>query len=229
MSGSEPLEPPEADRLGKRRGTWKARDDSDLPPKAPGKCNARIKRKGEPARCGMRAGHRTDHQGYGSCWVHCGNTENGKKEGVRLMYADQLAGKTRFGEVIPTDPMLGLLGEVSRTAGAIAYVQWCIDSTRGEDGGEPQITELGPHGETRPTALYKLWQEERAHLAKVSKMALDAGVAQAQLDLVAAYAERFLDSLEAVLRDCGLDPDAPEVSEAVTRRLALVSAQGVAS
>lgn len=229
MSGSEPLEPPEADRLGKRRGTWKARDDSDLPPEVPGRCNARMTRRGQPARCARWAGAGTDHTGYGNCKRHCGNTETGRKNGAREMYAAELAGRTRFGELIPTDPMLGLLGEVSRTAGAIAYVQRLIEETQDPGTGEPHITEVDLNGVSRPTALYRLWQEERAHLAKVSKMALDAGVAQAQLDLVAAYAERFLDSLEAVLRDCGLDPDAPEVSEAVTRRLALVSAQGVVS
>lgn len=228
MSGSGGSEPPEADRLGKRRGTWKPRDDSDLPPKVPGKCNARIKRKGEPARCGMRAGHRTDHQGYGSCWVHCGNTENGKKEGARLMYADQLAGKTRFGQALDTDPMLGLLGEVNRTAGFIAHIQERIGDDVDPETGDPRLVDVGPSG-ARGAALVKLWQEERAHLARICKMALDAGVAQAQLDLVTAYQERVLDLLEAVLRDCGLDPDAPAVSEAVTRRLALVSAQGVAS
>lgn len=44
-------------------------------------CGSPSKRTGEP--CRQRKGYRTDHPGFGQCWLHYGRTENGRKHAAR--------------------------------------------------------------------------------------------------------------------------------------------------
>jgi hypothetical protein len=141
------------------------------------------------------------------------------------LYADKMAGKTRFGQVLETDPRLGLLGEVNRSAGFLVYLQERISETEGETG-HVELSEMGRTGPA-PTVLVKLWKEEREHFARICKLAIDAGIEREKLDLIVSYTERVLDLIENVLRALGLDPDSPEVDAIVTRQLALISAAGV--
>jgi hypothetical protein len=216
--GPEPLE-----LRGQPERRWPARtagDDEGWPPKQPGKCNARRIVGGKKKRCLRAAGWGTDHPGYGLCKGDLGRTPAAKRNAVREEYRTTMAGRARFGEVLDIDPFMGLLNEIGRTAGFMAHVQRRIAATAGEDG-DPVLTQTTSAGEI-PSALWKILVEERKHFAAVCKMAHDAGIGKVTVDLVAAYQSRFLDILEATLRAAGVDPDAPEVSAAIVRHLALI-------
>jgi len=217
--GPEPLE-----LRGQPEHRWPARvpgDDEGWPPKREGKCNARRIVNGVKKRCARAAGWGTDHPGFGLCKGDLGRTPAAKRNAVREEYRATMAGRARFGEVLDIDPFMGLLNEIGRTAGFMAHVQDRIADTAGPDG-DPVITQVTSAGEI-PSALWKILMEERRHFAAVCKMAHDAGIGKVTVDLVAAYQERFLDLVEAALRAGGVDPDAPEVSAAIVRHLALVA------
>lgn len=140
------------------------------------------------------------------------------------MFSDQFAGKIQFGQLIEVDPMVGLLDMVSKSAGFIGFIE---DQIRAEAGlgQDVKLTEECLDGRKVPAVLVTMWGAERDRLARFSRMALDAGVQQKQLDLFVSYRDRVLDVLEAVLTDLGHDVDAPSVMGVVGRRLAIVAGQ----
>lgn len=78
-------------------------EDRDRP-----RCGARLK--SGTGTCRQAAGARTDHLGYGQCWLHGGATENGKKHAKTL----RQEAWDRIVEGI--DPMLTRLDRLSATA-----------------------------------------------------------------------------------------------------------------
>jgi hypothetical protein len=72
----------------------------------------------------------------------------------------------------------------------IDYVSYGVQGTRKE-----------------PSVYLKLWNEERDRLAKFSKAALDAGIAEAQLDFARTAAAGFAAIFVRVLGDLGLPPE----------------------
>jgi len=112
--------------------------------------------------CSRLAGIGTAHPGWGRCGSHGGN---GTYEAARgaWMYAHAMAAP------LNVTPWQALLGEVRRTAGAVAF----LDRKIAEAPDDDSLLQGGTHNE-----WLRLRQQERQHLARVSKMALDAGVAE---------------------------------------------------
>lgn len=196
-----------------------------------GRCNHRLVRNDVPHRCGRRAGWGTATPGYGECRTHGGQLPNKRAAATQQMYADRFAGRIRFGQVLETDPRLGLLQEFNLTNGMVAYLVQELADTAGVDGRPELMQQVataggGSHRDVHP--LVRVLQWERAHLARIAKMIEDIGFSEEQLDLFRAYQDRVVDLIEAVVRDLGRDPDDPEVRRLVAGRLALVAAPGVA-
>jgi len=84
-------------------------------------------------------------------------------------------------------PWQALLEEVKRSAGTLAWLDWKV----GQAETDEELVGDGPMAE-----FVRMRSRERVHLARVSKMALDAGVAER---LVAQYETEAQDMARFVL------------------------------
>ncbi len=195
------------------------RDDSDLPPETAGKCNARKRADGPPARCRMAAGHGTTHLGHGRCSRHGGSTQTGRAVAARELVADVAR---RFGAPREVDPLLALQEEVNRTAGLVDLIEAEVNATAGPDG-RPLLVETisGRDGTTRtsPSPLLDIHHRERRHYIAAARAALDGGVVAERDRWVSEYQDRILGLLDDVITGLGHDPDSPEVVAVVSRCL----------
>lgn len=190
-----------AERLARNEGVW-----TDKPI-----CGAATKqdsdrgKKGSP--CQLAAGWGTDHYGYGHCRKHGGNTPPGRIKAFREEAMDEI--RKVMGPGIEIDPMDALLWCVKLSAGEVAYATWKIEQLEEgeaiqsfEERTEQQGGKEGSYTKVVQSNLstVHIWIDTRRQsmdrLAKYSKMALDAGIAERQLQL----AESAGDSLALGLR-----------------------------
>lgn len=134
-----------------------------------GICGA-VKRAG--GSCDLPAGQGTGHLGTGLCINHGGTSRRERVKGAWIL-AHEIA------RALNVSPWEALLGEVRRTAGMVAWLDRKVaEAVDDNDLLERDVEQGG----------YARWVEmradERRHLARVSKMALDAGVAK---ELVARF------------------------------------------
>jgi len=170
-------------------------------------CPGTSKTTGKP--CGLTAGARTDHKGFGLCALHGGSSPGGRKQAQRMMAA---AASSAFGLPIDVSPEDALTQELSRCAGAVHYLAQHLQTI------DPAERLKAPH-----VAFVDLYDRERDRLVRVAKAAIDAGIAERQVAAIERTAEAFAVVLRAVLGDLGVldDPRAPTV---VQRHLALLEA-----
>lgn len=156
---------------------------------------------GKQDTCNNRAGKGTPHVGQGCCRMHGGNTPAHVEKAERELVTQRMR---TYGVPIDTDPMNALMDEVKRSAGIVALLEHRLENLPENVEGAPGETliELGKFG-TQPSVWLKLFNEERAHLARVCKMALDAGVSQNLLDLLKQQSKAWIDVFAAV----GNDPE----------------------
>lgn len=112
---------------------------------------------------------------------------------------------TRLDGTIDGDPLVNLVRMVTVAATAEqAYARLLQD-----EGAILTEVDYGKVGGVRvePHPLLKLWNEERDRLAKISKLALDAGVAQRQLKIAEGQATVMVDVVFAVIDGMGLQGD----------------------
>lgn len=175
------------------------------------RCNAR-RRDGTGGTCRRPAGWGTPHPGHGPCKLHGGNTRNhlvaAQAEQARQAVAT-------YGLPRDIDPAAALLEEVHRTAGHVAWLSDRI-AELDEDAlawgptevAEKTATEF-PGTDTKETARPSVWLDlyhrERAHLVRVSKAALDAGISERLVRLAeqqgAMLAEVIRRSADALLTE----------------------------
>jgi hypothetical protein len=179
-------------------------------------------RRGDP--CQQRKGAGTDHVGIGPCKWHTGNSPNARRHAERVRAEQALAS---LGVPIQTDPQQALLEQVWEAYGNVAFLREAVRQLQlpgaiaqaaadAAASGEPATTApgdaeavrvYGPDhlGDARPHVLVEMYGEERDRLAKVCKLAIDAGIAQRHLDLV----ERMADPIVAVVMAAleGLPPE----------------------
>lgn len=159
--------------------------------------------------CHAPAGWRTVHFGIGPCVVHGGSTKRENAIGAWMM-AHEIA------RSLNVTPWEALLGEVRRSAGEVAWLDWKVAQA-------PSDADL-LDGE------YARWDvkrsEARRWLGRVSKMALDAGVAER---LVAQYqfeAEAISSLLLGTMMEMGLSEQQIELARPIFRkRLLALSAE----
>jgi hypothetical protein len=128
-------------------------------------CGAR-KRNGE--QCRAFAGQGTDHPGIGNCKFHGGSTRSHRQAAARKIAQRNIAART--GE-LNIEPVEALLWMVHLSAGQVKYLGDELNLT----GGKSRTTEQ--------LMARRLWAEERDRLARFSKAALDAGVAERHVKL----------------------------------------------
>jgi len=136
-------------------GTHKDHDCCDGP-----YCHSQ-KRGDPPGWCHRPSGWGTDHAGIGKCKLHGGATRNhiasARQEKARRAVAT-------YGLPHEVDPATALLEEVHRTAGHIAWLREKVAALDETDlvGAEP-------------SPWLHMYQDERRHLARVARSAIDAG------------------------------------------------------
>src|SRR3954453_10762482 len=152
------------------------------------RCGARTRSGG---RCGLPAGHGTDHVGWGRCKLHGGNAPSGRR---RAYHLEALASMPRMGGEVEVEPTDALLYCVRREAGRQAWLRAMLEVENAEDAdiADPN---------SRVAELARLEIEATERLARFSKMALDAGVAERRIRMAErqaqALAHAFTTALDA--------------------------------
>jgi len=147
-----------------------------------------------------------EESGVGPCWVHGGARLRGRAEAGWLM-------AHRFAQEYNITPWEGLLKAVRIAAGKVAYTEWVMSQAKDDlelegrfgrtddgilmhpDTGEP----LGA-GQLRNLLWWvmknELWVDR---LARYSKAAIDAGVAERLVEIEQAHAEQVAHVLNGVI------------------------------
>ncbi len=160
------------------------------------KCGAR-KTDGSGGLCRNDAGYGTDHPGVGSCKHHGGSTEAGKKRAATLLAQRVVGGY--HGE-IDIEPHDGILWCVRMAAGEIQHInEHAALAAADQEADDPQ------HFASRKLqALMMERAKAMDRLAKYSKAALDANVAQRQVEIAEGYGTILAQLLGAVFKDLDL-------------------------
>lgn len=173
------------------------------------KCPATIKR-GHPRyvgkQCTRKAGQGTLHEGYGNCVAHGGAKRYGRALGAWLM-------AMQFAQEYDLTPWEALLYVVRITAGRVRYCEYVLAQATDDREIEGRVHEGEPtgvseHGELMQGRNLRWWvdtsERERMMLARVSKAAIDAGVAQLMIEKemrageqIAMTLTRTLDALDS--------------------------------
>jgi hypothetical protein len=167
--------------------------------------------------CQQWKGFKTSHPGTGRCNRHGGSTPNQTKA------ADQEIVETRmrtYGAPVEMDPLTAILQEVARTAGHVAWLDAKIAGLTDKGGRRSgDIIEDTMFGK-KPSVWIKIYQDERAHLTRVSKVALDNGVAEKMLDVIRQNGRALGEFVAAVLHDpdLGLTSDQLKTASGVVQR-----------
>lgn len=188
-------------------------------------------RKGGRGTCTQLAGMRTDHNGYGRCWLHGGAHKNGRKQAARLKEEHDMAELAvtlvKMGLTIEVDPPTALLEAVWEAAGNVRFLrERCAEL--GVDVVGP-VMALSREGIAVPIAedaraVVKLYGEWNDRLVKYSKVAIDAGIAERQVRLAEAQGYAIRDLIEAVLDGLQLDDAQRRTGrEIAARRLTLLA------
>lgn len=146
-----------------------------------------------PGVCCQTAGWGTSHLGYGHCKHHGGNSPSHVAKAEKEMASKAV---TMFGLPVEIDPHQALMEEIWRTNG---HVIWLGDLIANMDDKEKlkQYTDAG----VTPSVWVKMYEDERAHLVKVSAEAIKCGVAERQVQLAEEQGRLMAMVLQAFIRD----------------------------
>lgn len=167
--------------------------------------------------CHNAAGFHTDHEGYGKCSFHGGNTPTLRTSAARFIggeVIDRMTTAYGYGRPIELSPIDALLQEVRRTGGHVAWIaekinMWEMDTNAYISGEKQQWIEL--------------YHKERAHLVKVAKTAIDAGVSERMVKIAENQGLMIIKAFNTVFDALHLTTDQrrmiPQVVPGVLREL----------
>jgi hypothetical protein len=141
--------------------------------------------------CRLPAGAGTTHPGFGSCKYHGGATPNGQVYAARLEAAARAA---ELGAEAPLAPDEALRWAVELIGGEAAWLQQKVREL--EEGEQLQ-------GVSR-LQFARALSNAAERLAKVSKLAVDAGIDERRLALDALLLDRIDGAIRAAIADAGL-------------------------
>lgn len=178
------------------------------------------------------AGWGTGHLGYGRCRLHVGSTKNHKKSAAIQEAGDIITKNVVMGIPLDVDPMDALLWCVRITAGEVAYCSWRVEQLEDDEAillpKETTVRDAtGEHAESYEEvkksnlAELNIWVKVRQNsierLAKYSKMAIDAGVAQRQVELAEHAGEGLSLAIRTILEQLRLTADQEERAPQIVR------------
>jgi hypothetical protein len=164
--------------------------------------------------CRAWAGMGTNHPGIGRCRYHLGNTASHQQNAVKVEAQRELA-KVGFGVGIEMDPAAALLSMVHLSAGHLRWVKDQVEANGDKTGFDAQV-------------LMRMYDEERERLARFSKAALDAGVAERTVRLAETYGAQLADYTRGILDDLWpfLSAAGQAEAESIVRRRILALGTG---
>lgn len=169
--------------------------------------------------CKLKAGQGTDHVGSGRCKHHGGSTPNGKKAAAKEA-ALTLAGEL---DMEPHDALLwcvraaaGQVAFFSRQVANIEESKLLVEHLRERIAEEGSFIERSQHSELH--AWVHGHQAALDRLAKFSKMAIDAGVAERHVRVAERYGEVIARLLDGVLGDLELSAAQLKKSPTIVRK-----------
>lgn len=167
------------------------------------------KRIGREGVCCLAAGWGTAHPGIGRCRFHLGDSPSHQVAAAKEMMIREAP---VMGNPITIDPHSAVLQEVHRTAGHVEWLRQVI-AAMGMNADDPMsayteeatgiaakgigkaLTQMSEAGMS-PSVWMQLYQEERKHLIRAAKMAVDMGCAERTV----AIAEQQGQMIAVVLR-----------------------------
>lgn len=194
-------------------------------------CGANTRQSHRP--CKHPAGHGTGHVGYGYCKMHGGNTPDHILFAAKLQAAAE--GRARvMGNPIKIDPFEALLQTIWISAGEVEYCSMRIMELEPSEAlvafHEQTISQGTVRGERENSTATKTSTTVQLHawiiarrsaldsLARYSKMAIDAGIAERQVRIAEQVGGMIGRLVQAVLGDLELTPGQQEAAPAIVRR-----------
>lgn len=151
------------------------------------------------------------------CVIHGGGTKAAKAKAKRVLAEREATAELdRLGIPTTVDPLAALVGQVCEAAGNVEYLRQRV-ADYGDD-----ITAPNHLGDLVPRVLVQMYDRERERLARFSKLALEAGVAERQITLAEEQGALIARVIRGVLGELGVDDE--RVPEITRRHLALVAA-----
>lgn len=207
----------------------------------------------EVSYCLQPAGAGTDHVGFGHCKFHGGNTPSGKKAGkkkeVEAIVRRHREERLRFGgsrhdpDIADLGPHEVLLEEVRRSVAMVRWIEerianWNIvdlatlrdlptDAKDRELAGLPALQTETFKGTPMATDAHSwliVYRDERAHMIRVSKLAIDSGVQERLVRIAEQQGEMLTVAIRAILAALSLSPEqqelVPQVVPQILRQIA---------
>lgn len=191
-------------------------------------CGAKAKSTGKPCT-------RPAVKGASRCRFHGGAAPQVKAAAERrIQTAVAEKAVATFGLPREIDPRDALLEEVYRTAGAVDWLHQQVQALQAEqvvwgktEAVEKQAGEF-PGVDTKHAAevnvWVQLWRAERAHLVKVAKEAIGAGLEERKVRLAEQQGAMLASVIKAILGDLDLTPEQQtKVATVVPMRLRAVA------
>lgn len=174
-------------------------------------CNAKTRGGGH---CRRPAGWGTKHAGQGRCKLHGGSTPLHQKSAeiaVARVAVNELA--------LPRNihPMDALLEELARTAGAVKWLDDKVQSVEEQSLIAPTGGGQGGVPEYKRSVWVTLWEDERAHMARVAKMCLDAGIDERRVRLAEAQGQLMATAIQNILAKLKLSEEQARLAPAIVR------------
>lgn len=162
--------------------------------------------------CGRYAGAGTSHRGVGLCWQHGGNSEAGIREAAWIV-------GHAFARALEVTPWEGLLLAVKIAAGRSAFCESKLATATCDE-------DLMPDGVLwHWVKQAELWHEK---MAKVSQLAINAGVAERLVRQLELEATLMLRATRMTLAELGLSDEQTEHALGImSRNLLAVEAEEV--
>lgn len=185
--------------------------DGPAPQEAP-RCTATAKSTGR--RC-----EKTPVRGATVCAKHGGSAPQVRRKAKERVEHDRaVKAASTFGLPREVDPHSALLEELHRTAGHVAWLGDVVanlekDELWGRVGGA-----AGGIPEAQRSIWVQLYQDERAHLAKVAKVCVDVGIEERRVRLAEDAGRQLASVIRAIVGRLGV-ADHPELPVVIREEL----------
>lgn len=176
------------------------------------KCGARNR---NGTTCKRPAGWGTEHNGWGNCSYHGGATPTGIKfAGRQEAEAEAGAAVLKYGLPRTVDPATAMLEEVYRSAGTVAFLGSIV----------AKLTDDGLVDGAAPSVWVRMFNDERKHLAQVSRSTVDAKIAERHVKVAEVVGGQLAVFARALTMALGHDPDDAGIREIVSQQFRALSA-----
>lgn len=192
-------------------------------------------------RCTRGKGERTDHPGFGHCWIHFGRTDNDAKHAAKerawgefgALVAEQrikVEGRSHYDVLTESLADIGAIVEALKVLLAEQDVnaEWHWEEVKGPQGGKARwvivdtegLIGVDAQGQQRISALLDELGKYLTMYVRTAKVAAELGLEDRRVRVEERQADMLAEVLDAVFAELGVDPAAGR--KVVARRLRLI-------